>query len=197
MECKATRTSRRALFRLAATGAGSALVTLEGQQAQAGAPGKPLTEKDRFDVGERGPRMVARAQSLGREYLTKYSNCAQGTIAALQESIEFVPRNEHVFLAGSCLHGGATSNGNANCGGFTGAGMVIGHLCGRSRGQFGDRGATKLASKLIREMAGRFEQTYGSVICRDVREKASKNCPEVVARAAGWAAEVLLKQFST
>jgi C_GCAxxG_C_C family probable redox protein len=184
------------LFRLAATGAGSALVTLEGQQSQAGAPGKPLTEGNRFNVGERGPRMVARAQSLGREYEAKYGNCAQCTIAALQDSIEFIPKNEHIFLAGSCLHGGATSGGNANCGGFTGAGIVIGHLCGRSREQFGDRGATKLASKLIREMAGRFEQTYGSVICKDVREKASKNCPEVVARAAGWAAEALLKQFS-
>jgi hypothetical protein len=196
MECKATGTSRRALFRLAATGAGPALVALEGRQSQAGAPGKPLTEGDRFDVGDRGPRMVARAQSLGREYEAKYGNCAQCTIAALQDSIEFVPKSEHVFLAGSCLHGGATPSGNANCGGFTGAGIVIGHLCGRSREQFGDRGATKLASGLIREMAGRYERTYGSVICKDVREKASKNCAEVVARAAGWAAEALLKQFS-
>jgi len=196
MECRVTGTSRRALFRLAATGAGSALVTLEGRQSQAGATGKPLTEADRIDVGGRGPQMVARAQSLGREYMTKYGNCAQSTIAALQDSIEFVPKNEHVFLAGSCLHGGATSGGNASCGGFTGAGIVIGDLCGRSREQFGDRGATKLASGLIREMAGKFEQTYASVICKDVREKASKNCPEVVARAAGWAAEVLLKQFS-
>jgi hypothetical protein len=184
------------LFRLAATGAGSALVTLEGQQAQAGAPGRPLTEKDRFDAGDRGPRMVARAQSLGREYMTKYGNCTQCTIAALQDSIEFIPKNEHIFLAGSCLHGGATSSGNANCGCFTGAGIVIGHLCGCSREQFGDREAMKLENRLIREIAGRFEQTYGSVICRDVREKASKDCPEVVARAAGWAAEVLLKQFS-
>jgi C_GCAxxG_C_C family probable redox protein len=184
------------LFRLATTGVGSALVTLEGQQFQASARGKPLTEGDRFNVGERGPQMVARAQSLGREYEGKYGNCAQCTIAALQDSIEFIPENEHIFLAGSCLHGGATPSGNANCGGFTGAGIVIGHLCGRSREQFGDREAMQLASRLIREMTSRYEQVYGSVICRDVREKASKNCLEVVARAAGWAAEVLLKQFS-
>ena len=123
------------------------------------------------------------------------ANCAQCTLAALQDSIDFLPKNESLFLAASCLHGGATATGNANCGGFTGAGIVIGHLCGRTRDRFGDRGAMKLAGALMREVAGRFEQTYGSVLCKDVKEKAAKDCPEVVARAAGWAAEILLKQF--
>lgn len=187
MERSVMGASRRALFRLAATGAGVALSTCEGQT--------PLKEEDRFHAGDRA-RIVAHAQELGREYEAKYGNCAQCTIAALQDAVEFIPKDEQVFLAGSCLHGGATASGNANCGGFTGAGTVIGHLCGRSREKFGDREATKLASRLIRDMAGRYEQAYGSVICRDVKEKASKNCPEVVARAAGWAAEVLLEQFS-
>lgn len=197
MDCRTAWKSRRAWFRMALTGAGSALGAAAAQQRPAGKPGKVLTERGRFNLGARGPRMVERAQSLGREYEAKYGSCAQCTIAALQDSIDFVPKNEQVFLAGSCLHGGATASGNANCGGFTGAGLVIGHLCGRPRDGFPDRGAGKLASKLIREMASRFEQTYGSVLCKDVREKAAKNCPQVVARAAGWAAEVLLKQFSS
>jgi hypothetical protein len=54
----------------------------------------------------------------------------------------------------------------------------------------------KTSSGLIREVAGRFEQAYGSVICKDVREKVAKNCAQVVAQAAGWTAEVLLKRFS-
>jgi Putative redox-active protein (C_GCAxxG_C_C) len=140
-------------------------------------------------------RGVERARSLGHEYEAKYGNCAQWTIAALQDSIEFVPKNGDLFLAGSCLAGGATATGNANCGGFTGAGIVIGQLCGRPRESFADRGATKLAGKLQREVAAKFEETYGSVICKEVREKAGKDCPEVVARAAGWAADAILKQF--
>ena len=48
----------------------------------------------------------------------------------------------------------------------------------------------------MREVAGKYEQAYGSVLCKDVREKAGKDCPEVVARAAGWAAESILKQLT-
>jgi len=197
MDRRAVSKSRRAWLGLAVTGAGSALGAAAAQPRQATEPDKLLTDQDRFDAGERGPQMAERARSLGREYEAKYGNCAQCTIAALQDSIEFLPKNEQLFLAASCLHGGATATGNANCGGFTGSGMVIGHLCGRSRDRFADRGAGKLAGKLIRKVAIRFEQTYGSVICKEVREKAAKNCPEVVARAAGWAAEALLKQFSS
>ena len=91
---------------------------------------------------------------------------------------------------------GVTATGNANCGGFTGAGMVIGHLCGRTRAQPADREALKLASALIRQMAAKHEETYGSVLCKDVRAKAEKKCADVVARAAGWAVEAILKQFS-
>ena len=190
MDRRPISTRRRALWGLAAA------VPLKGRSPQANAPGKLLTEEDHLDVGGRGPEMIERAKTLGREFMAKHGNCAQSTLAALQDAIEFIPKNEHAFLAGSCLNGAATANGQANCGGFTGAGIVIGDLCGRSREKFGDRGAVKLSSALIREVAGKFEEAYGTVICRDVREKAQKNCPEVVARAAGWAAEVLLKQFA-
>lgn len=190
VECKGT--SRRALLRLAAVGGGSALAA----GATEPAPGRLLTETDRFNIGDRGPQMVARAQALGREYMTQHGNCAQCTIAALQDSIEFVPKDERLFLAATCLHGGVTAARNASCGGFTAAGIVIGGLCGRSRDKFGDPGAMRLATRLIREVATQWDQTYGGVICKDVRAKVSNQCAEVVARAAGWAAEALLKQFA-
>ena len=41
-----------------------------------------------------------------------------------------------------------------------------------------------------------FERESGSVLCKDVKEKASRNCPEVVGKAAKWTAEVLLRQFT-
>jgi hypothetical protein len=156
----------------------------------------PLTDQDQFDAGSRSRDLVERASSLGREYTAEYGNCSQATIAALQDAIEFVPRSGEIFRAGTCLHGGATATGNANCGGFTGAGIVIGHLCGRERGRASDREAARLSSRLIRKVADQFEQMYGGVICKDVREKAGKNCREVVAHAAGWAAGAILQQFA-
>ena len=186
MDLQARRKSRRKLLRLAVTGAGAALGVARAQRSQTG----------RINIGDRGPQMIGRATALGREYEAKYGNCAQCTIAALQDSIEFIPKEEQIFLAGSSLSGGATANGNANCGGFTGAGIVIGQLCGRSRANFSNRSANQLAGKLMGEVAGKYEQVYGSVLCKDVREKAGKDCPEVVARAAGWAAESILKQLT-
>ncbi|MBI4876672.1 MAG: C_GCAxxG_C_C family protein [Acidobacteria bacterium] len=170
-----TRNDRRAFLRLAVAGAGPAIGSTSGQ--------------------EKPPAQAERARTLGREYMTKYGNCAQCTIAALQDSLEIAPKNEAVFLAGTGLHGGASATGNASCGAFTGAGMVIGSLRGRSREKLADRDAAALAGKLVRELSGKFEQTYGSVVCKDVRAKAEKNCPEVVSRAADWAAEILLAQF--
>jgi len=63
----------------------------------------------------------------------------------------------------------------------------------RGNDKFGD---TKLCHKLMREVHQRFEKEYGGVLCKDVREKANKDCPEVVGRAAIWTAEILLKQFT-
>ncbi len=86
-------------------------------------------------------------------------------------------------MAGGCLHGGATATRNANCGAFTGAGIVIGSLCGRRRDQLGDRSAGQLCTTLFRRVATRFEETYGSVLCKDVRARAAEKCDEVVGRA--------------
>jgi C_GCAxxG_C_C family probable redox protein len=160
------------------------------------AAGQVLTEKDKVELGKRRPELIERASTLGAEYIRKYGNCAQSTIAALQDALEFVPKSGDIFLAGSCLHGGATATGNHSCGGFTGAGIVIGHLCGRTREQVSDRAATKLSTALLRQVTARFEETYGSVVCKDVRAKAEKKCDEVVAHAAAWAAEAIIKQFA-
>lgn len=160
------------------------------------AAGQVLTEKDKVEIGKPSTELIERAAALAREYMGKYGNCAQSTIAALQDALPLAGKSNEVFLAGSALHGYATTTGNASCGGFTGAGTVIGQLCGRSRDQFADRAAAKLSTTLVQQVAAKFEETYGSVICKDVRAKAEKKCGDVVARAAGWAAEVILKQFA-
>ena len=103
-----------------------------------------------------------------------------------------------MFRAASCLDGGATPKGVQNCGAFTGAGIVIGHLCGRTRGRKGKEfeGGSGLSHNLIRKVYKRFDEEYGSVLCQDVKKGAGGDCPKVVGTAAKWTAEVLLSEFA-
>lgn len=196
MKSDKIQTNRRRFLGLLAAGGGCGIGagTLEAYQAPSGQ--RPLADADRFDTGGRNGEIAERAASLARDHLAKSGNCAQATIAALQEAIDFVPVSDDVYRAGSCLHGGATATGNANCGGFTGAGIVIGHLCGRSRANMSDREATRLSGQLLRQVATKYEEAYGCVVCKDVREKAGKQCGDVVENASRWAAEAILAQFS-
>ena len=116
-------------------------------------------------------------------------------MAAVQDGVPFVEVDKDLFRGACCLDGGATPTGVQNCGGFTGAGMVIGHLCGRTRDdKF--HGSGNLAHELIRQVYERFKEKCGSVLCKDVREAFKHDCPEVVGNAAKWTAEALLREFT-
>jgi C_GCAxxG_C_C family probable redox protein len=152
---------------------------------------KVLGEKNQFDIGNKGKKIIEKAYKLGYDFEKKHGGCCRCTVAALQKSIDFISEDKHLFRTASCLDGGATPNGVQNCGAFTGSGMVIGWLCGSDK--FGN---TKLSHRLIRQVYKQFETEYGTVLCRDVRKKMNRNCPEVVARAAKWTSEILLRQFT-
>jgi len=151
----------------------------------------PLDENERIDIGHRGKEIIETAYKLGHEYEGKHRGCCRCTVAALQGAMEFVPKDEDVFRTACCLDGGATPTGIHSCGGFTGSGIIIGYLCGTN--PFGDTG---LSHKLIGEVYKKFKDKYGSVLCKDVKEKGKGNCPEVVGRAARWITETILRQFS-
>ena len=75
--------------------------------------------------------------------------------------------------------------------------MVIGHLCGgisRNGDQF--RGGSGLAHDLLRKVYERFKDECETVLCRDVRKNTEGGCPEIVGRAARWAAEVIVAEFT-
>jgi len=152
---------------------------------------KPLDKDDKLDIGNRGEEILQKAYELGHEYEKKHKGCARCTVAALQDSIGFIPEDNELFRTASCLDGGATPTKKASCGAFTGAGMIIGWTCGTQR--FGDNAFPR---ELIHGVHDRFVEEYGSVICEIVREKSEENCPEVVGKAARWTAEILLKQFT-
>jgi len=189
------RTCRRRFLELSGAGIG---VILAGGVAEGGRCRKAsaiLKRGDRIDVGSRAKDIIEKAYQTGHDYEKEYGGCSQCTVAALQDALPFLPVDAALFRAASCLDGGATPGGVQNCGGFTGSGMVIGYLCGRTRAdKF--QGDKKLAQELIRQVYERFKQAYGTVLCQDVRKAADRDCPLVVARAAKWTAEVLLKEFT-
>jgi C_GCAxxG_C_C family probable redox protein len=150
-----------------------------------------LNEDSYIDIGEIGKEVIQKAYDLGYLYEDKHRGCARCTIAALQDAIGFISHSDELFRAASCLDGGATPTKYASCGAFTGLGMIIGWLCGTER--FGNN---SFSSKLINKVYKCFEEEYGSVICREIREKTDQKCPEVVANAAKWTTEILLKEFT-
>lgn len=184
--------NRREFFQVVAGCAGLCGATC--QTAVASPPPGGWTEKDRVPIGSKGAEIIRKAQELGREYHSKYGGCPQSALAAIEDSVPFLPKADLVILAATPLSGGATRSRHASCGAMTGGGLAIGLMCGRSRQNFGSK--APLASKLMLELSDRFVQTWGGVLCSDVRPKVDGKCAEVVAKAAGWTAEILLKQFS-
>jgi C_GCAxxG_C_C family probable redox protein len=187
-----THYNRRGLFQSAGICALAALLSQEtGCAGENKARFKVLAGDSKIDIGNKGQEIIEKAYKLGYDLEKKHGGCCRCTVAALQRSIDFVGEDKDLFRAASCLDGGATPKGIQNCGGFTGSGMVIGWLCGADK--FGN---TKLSHRLIRQVYKQFETEYGSVLCRDVKKKMNRNCPKVVAMAAKWTAEVILRQFT-
>jgi hypothetical protein len=188
-------TNRRGLFQSVATGLALTLFRSDEAAAQPVEVGPVLRRGDRIDVAGREAQIIKDAYRLGYDYEKRYGGCCQCAVAALQDALPCVNADVGLFRAASCLDGGATPTGIQNCGSFTGVGMVIGYLCGRTRDEifFGDK---RLSQEVLRKVYQRFEQRYGSVLCKDVRAAAKGDCPQVVGLAAQWAAEVLLETFA-
>jgi len=189
------RSTRREIMRLTAAGVGLGLTAGLWRQVPCAECEAPDEQTQRFDVAGREQEIIEEAYRLGHQYEEEYGGCAQCTLAALQDAIPFLATDQGLFRGASCLDGGATPAGLQNCGSFTGAGMAIGYLCGRRRNAKFE-GTTEQSHKLIRKLYKHYEDRYGSVLCKDVREKAERDCPEVVGLAAKWTAQILLNEFS-
>ncbi|NMC20653.1 MAG: C_GCAxxG_C_C family protein [Thermogutta sp.] len=190
-----TASARREILGLMAAGAGLVVLPRRRRAILIAEICDPAGEGPPFDVGGQEQKIIADAYQLGHQYEKEYGGCAQCTLAALQDAIPFLAADQGLFRGASCLDGGATPTGLQNCGGFTGAAMAIGYLCGRRRnGKF--EGSAEQSHKLVRKLYKQYEERYGSVLCKDVREKAKGDCPEVVGLAAQWTAQILLDEFS-
>jgi len=67
---------------------------------------KVLDKNSQIDIGHRAKEIIEKAYKLGHEYEKKHGGCCRCTVAALQDVIEFIPKNEDVFRAACCLDTG-------------------------------------------------------------------------------------------
>jgi hypothetical protein len=159
-------TTRRGL--LCATGAGIGLLLgspLSGDEQQPAAS-RILKSGDRVTINGRANEILQAAYDLGCQYERKHGGCARCTVAALQDAVPFIAVDESLFRGSTCLDGGATPTGTQNCGAFTGAGMVIGYVCGSTRRERFE-GSAALAHQLLHQVYHRFREEYGTVLCED------------------------------
>jgi C_GCAxxG_C_C family probable redox protein len=157
---------------------------------------------------------IKQAFDLGFKYEKEYYGCAQCVLLAIQDT--FSLENEDVFKSASGLAAGIGLMGSV-CGALTGGVMALSLKYGRDLKAFkaGDPEGKRLtAYEKARMLYKRFEDEYGSIICKDIQKRIfgrsfdlrdSKDfkefeeagahvdkCPGVVGRAAQWIAEIII-----
>jgi C_GCAxxG_C_C family probable redox protein len=158
-----------------------------------------------------------KAYQLGKKYEQTYTGCSQCVVAALQDAFNI--RNDDIFKAATGLAAGGGAATDGSCGAYSGAIMALSSLLGRERDDFTNEDVLHKNFELMMKLRDRFIQEYGSVICRNIQtkvfgrpyylpdddefekfEKAGAHdvhCPEVVGKAARWAAELINKEKLT
>jgi len=115
--------------------------------------------------------MLQKAYELGFQYERDYRGCAQCAIGAMYDAMGI--KNDEVYKAGSGLAGGGGECTDGNCGGYTGASMVMASFFGRTRDEEAteDGRADKYVSfRMTRALHDKFEEKYGSVLCSGVQK---------------------------
>jgi C_GCAxxG_C_C family probable redox protein len=160
--------------------------------------------------------VTEKAYQLGKEYEQTYTGCSQSVIAAIQDAFNI--RNDDVFKAATGLTAGGGMCIDGSCGAYAGAIMVLSSLLGRERDDFADLAGVLFTNfELIQKFREKFIQEYGSIICGNIQTKIfgrpyyladtddrerfeeagghdALHCPEVVAKSARWAAELIIEE---
>jgi C_GCAxxG_C_C family probable redox protein len=142
--------------------------------------------------------------------------CAQAAVKAL---MDYFPIEEIVFKLASPCSGGIANAGTGPCGGFIGGTLVFGYFFGRDFLHRQESGRNYKDRELVNSLRKKYHEHFGGLICRDIqktvfghsfdlfdpadREKFEmegghdKVCPNVVAAAVGWIAELLIRENIT
>lgn len=162
--------------------------------------------------------ILRKVYGLAFDYERKYRGCAQCSLAALQDVFDM--RDDTTFKSASGLSGGVGLSTEGACGALVGGAMAIGMIFGRERDHFDDPQRRRMvAYRLCRELAERFVEEYGSVICKEIQVNylgkefdlwdkdqykefdeiayCQEKCPDLVGKAAVLAAEIILDNLDT
>jgi C_GCAxxG_C_C family probable redox protein len=115
--------------------------------------------------------LINKAYELGFEYERAYRGCAQCAIAGMYDAMGI--KNDEVYKAGSGLAGGGGECTDGNCGGYTGASMVLASFFGRTKEEEGSESgrADKYVSfRMTRALHDKFVEKFGSVLCSGVQK---------------------------
>ena len=153
---------------------------------------------------------------LGFESEKNRHSCSQSTFHAITTVLGY--RNPQVFKSIAALQGGGADSGTSSCGAFCGPLVAFGLFFGRGYDLWEEGRMDLKASMLGERLLDKFQQAYGSAICRDIQthclgfgtrfvkdgtldraalEKFEARgghdivAPTVVGRAASWAIEIL------
>jgi len=168
-------------------------------------------------------RILQEAEKRGYRYEQEYRDCAQCTLLTIQEI--FDSKSEEALKAATGFAGGIGRSSSV-CGAFTGGVMALGLLYGRDGRTMKHpdpevrlnlfREIEDRLDRLIKRLAERFMEKYGSTICKDIEtklfgrsfdkwnpeERKEKDrlgghidkCPGVVGNATRWAAELIMDE---
>jgi len=115
--------------------------------------------------------LIKKAYELGFEYERAYRGCAQCAIAGIYDALGI--KNDAVYKAGSGLAGGGGECTTGNCGGYTGASMVLASFFGRTKPEEAtEKGrADKYVSfRMTKAVHDKYAEKYGGVICTQVQK---------------------------
>ena len=159
---------------------------------------------------------IEMAFKIGFESEKNRLSCSQSSFHAITTVLGY--KNPQLFKSIVALQGGGADSGLNSCGAFCGPLVAFGYFFGRDytlweKGEM-DLTASKLGQKLLKK----FQETYGSAVCKDIQtaclgfptqfldgdvfnEEAFNKfedhgghelvAPTVVGRAAAWAVDIL------
>lgn len=156
-------------------------------------------------------KLLENVAESARRFEQESHGCAQATVKALYD---YFPVDPLVFKVSSPCSGGISNAGFGPCGGFLGGVLVLGSFFGRPIDKTHKSGRTFNDRPLVHQLREKYIEKYGGIVCRDVQKRVFGHsfnlltekdvqqfdvegghdtvCPNVVATAASWVAEILL-----
>jgi len=149
--------------------------------------------------GSKGVKMSQTRKEIAMQNFYEGYNCTQSVVLAFEDLFDI---DRDTLLTMVSPFGGGMGRLREVCGSVSGMFFVLGHLCGYSDPKDKEKKAQLYAR--VQELAGRFEEKNGSIVCRELLGLTEKKqaptpddrtaeyykkrpCPELI----GMAAEIL------